>query len=182
MIVVIVSKLQKLREITWDELMPVGEEERLEQLYTEYFTQREKEMRAMLEASEAGDKNAAIDLANSIIEGSANDTMEQLGTFNTVSELNGQNIRLPGFVVPFDFNAENAYTEFLLVPYFGACLHTPPPPPNQIVYVKAAPPATVYDIRDPVWVEGVLKTGEFNSDIGDSAYELTMSKIEPYAY
>jgi hypothetical protein len=108
--------------------------------------------------------------------------MDQIGTFNVVEELDGLNIRLPGYVVPLDFSADGVYREFLLVPYFGACLHTPPPPPNQIVYVKASPAAKVGSIYEPVWVEGIMKTGKFTSETGNSAYELTLSNIEAYEY
>jgi len=76
---------------------------------------------------------------------------------------------VPGYVVPFDFSADAEHKEFLLVPYFGACLHTPPPPPNQIIFIKADPAAKILDIEDPVWIEGTLSTGEFKSDLGDSS-------------
>lgn len=167
-------------EITWEELMPQGEEERLAQLYEDFYNELDQRMADAAEAAQqSGDTEA---LVAAITEGSAGDTMEQIGTYNVVSELNGTAIRLPGYVVPFDFSADAEYREFLLVPYFGACLHTPPPPPNQIVFVKADPAATISNIYDPVWVEGVLKTGEFNSDLGNSAYELTLSKVEAYVY
>lgn len=54
-----------------------------------------------------------------------------------VKALDGQNIRLPGYIVPLEVSEEGRTTEFLLVPYFGACIHVPPPPSNQIVHVKA---------------------------------------------
>ena len=58
-----------------------------------------------------------------------------------VKSLDGQNIRLPGYIVPLEVNEEGRTTDFLLVPYFGACIHTPPPPANQIVLVVPAKPA-----------------------------------------
>ncbi len=166
-------------ELTWEQLMPKGEEDVLTQLYADYYEELDKRLAQEAGAAGSGD---AQDLISAITEGSANDTMEQIGTFNVVNELNGLTVRLPGYVVPFDFNAQANYREFLLVPYFGACLHTPPPPPNQIVFVKADPAANIGDIYEPVWVEGVLKTGQFNSDLADSAYELTLNKVEAYVY
>jgi hypothetical protein len=91
-------------------------------------------------------------------------------------------VRMPGYIVPLDFSAESKHTEFLLVPYFGACLHSPPPPPNQIVFVTANPPASIPDIYEPVWLEGEMKTGRFDTDMANSAYELKLSKLEPYEY
>ena len=172
-------------EIMWEELMPQGEEERLEELYAQYYEELEKQFAETATQNASGDDAASTstqDLVAAITEGSANDTMDQIGTFNVVTELNGKSIRIPGYVVPFDFNAQSEYKEFLLVPYFGACLHTPPPPPNQIVLVKADPAASISDIYEPVWVEGTLTTGEFNSELADTAYELALSKIEAYVY
>ncbi|MEP1230720.1 MAG: DUF3299 domain-containing protein [Litorimonas sp.] len=160
--------------------MPEGEDQRLEELYAEFFEKQEKQYREQLTLSQAAKVDA--DIVSLIDEGSAQDTMEQIGTYNVVENLNGAKVRLPGYVVPLDFNASSEYDEFLLVPYFGACLHTPPPPPNQIVYVKSAKAAKIANITEPVWIEGVMKTGQFGSDLGSSAYELTLSKLEPYEY
>ena len=152
-------------------------------MYEEFYEQLRLDMVSRSERlQDATPTEGEMDLSMLIAEGSAADTMAQIGTFNVVEDLDGLQIRLPGYVVPLDFSAEGNYDEFLLVPYFGACLHTPPPPPNQIVYVKADPRAEVKSIYEPVWVEGTLKTGKFESDTGDSAYELTLSKIEAYEY
>lgn len=167
-------------DLAWEDLMPEGEEERLEALYTDFYDEFEKRMlsdqQSLIDAAEGEDMAALV------TEGSANDTMEQIGTFNVVEDLDGVRVRLPGYVVPFDFSADAEHAEFLLVPYFGACLHTPPPPPNQMLFVKADPAAKIEDIYEPVWLEGTISTGRFDSDLGNSAYELTLSKIEPYAY
>ena len=175
-------------EITWEELMPEGEEDRLTELYTSYYEAVEQAMSREADAAGGGgsssseDTGDTQDLVATIAEGSAADTMEQIGTYNVVEALDGMSVRLPGYVVPFDFSAEAAYGEFLLVPYFGACLHSPPPPPNQIVFVKAEPAARIQNIFEPVWVEGTLKTGRFDSELANSAYELTLDKVEVYEY
>ena len=39
-------------------------------------------------------------------------------------ELNGAYITMPGYIIPFDISAEGV-TSFMLVPYVGACIHTP---------------------------------------------------------
>jgi len=180
-----------LKEITWEDLMPEGEDAVLEQLYTDYYAALEEKARSTtlepepngdaVDGTNGTDDQSAFDI-NSIAEGAENDTMEQIGSFNVVKALNGQKVRIPGYIVPLDFNANSAYIEFLLVPYFGACLHTPPPPPNQIIYVKIDEntPAKVESIYDPVWIEGVLTTGEFSSDLANTAYELNLTNIENY--
>jgi hypothetical protein len=97
----------------------------------------------------------------------------------TVAAMNGAAIRLPGFVVPLEQSREGI-TEFLLVPYHGACIHTPPPPANQIVHVKVKEP--IRDIRSmsAVWVTGVLQTVRKDSGLGVSGYALELARIEPY--
>jgi len=168
-------------EIAWEDLMPAGEDELLESLYVEFYQNLEKKMFQNSTSLAEAARQQGTDITT-IAEGSADDTMEQIGTFNVVKDLNGKRIRVPGYVVPFDFSADAEHKEFLLVPYFGACLHTPPPPPNQIILVKAETAAKITNIEDPVWLEGTLKTGEFLSDLGNSAYELELSKLEPYEY
>jgi len=167
--------------LVWEDLMPVGEDALLAELYSEFYEEMESKMRQQMTLADAAreDNTAVTDI---ISEGSAQDTMEQIGTYNVVDSLNGEKIRIPGYVVPLDFSAKSEHTEFLLVPYFGACLHTPPPPPNQIVFVKADPAAKIPNIYDPVWLEGTMKTGKFSSELGNSAYELSLSKLEPYEY
>lgn len=167
-------------EITWEDLMPEGEDELLESLYVEFYEEFERKMfRNSTSLIDAANEDPGL---SSIAEGSASDTMEQIGTFNVVKDLDGKRIRVPGYVVPFDFSANAEHKEFLLVPYFGACLHTPPPPPNQIILVKSELAAKIENIEEPVWLEGTLKTGEFLNDLGNSAYVLNLSKLEPYEY
>jgi hypothetical protein len=102
----------------------------------------------------------------------------QFGTFDVVEELDGKTIRIPGFMVPFDINEMSEVTEFLLVPYFGACIHVPPPPPNQIVYVTTE--EAVPFGWEPVWLEGVLETKTNVNNMGSAAYTLNLTKLEPY--
>ena len=96
-----------------------------------------------------------------------------------VRELNGQKVRLPGFVVPLDFEGVEI-SEFLLVPYFGACIHVPPPPSNQIVYVKTVASYPLQGLFDPVWVTGEIRTDAYPNGLGDAGYTLQATIIEPY--
>ena len=96
-----------------------------------------------------------------------------------VGELDGRQVRLPGFVVPLDFQ-EMETSEFLLVPYFGACIHVPPPPSNQIVYVRTVAGYPLEELFDPVWVTGVIRTQAHLNEIGDAGYTMQATIIEPY--
>lgn len=62
----------------------------------------------------------------------------------------------------------------------GACIHSPPPPPNQIIFITADPAVRIDDIWTAYWIEGVLSAKTSESKLADAAYTLTMSKIELY--
>ncbi len=97
-----------------------------------------------------------------------------------VADLNGKRVRLGGYVVPLDFDATKV-TEFLLVPFVGACIHVPPPPANQIVYVKAPQGITIKGQFDPVYVTGTLSTeGQFTG-LADTGYSLTADAVDAKA-
>ena len=117
-----------------------------------------------------------------IAEGSAADQMIQIGTFNTVPELNETKVRIPGYTVPFEFGANAEIKEFLLVPYYGACLHAPPPPPNQTVFVIAEESVRLRDLAQAVWIEGTLFTQTQESELADAAYTIRVDRIEKYEY
>ncbi len=100
---------------------------------------------------------------------------------DTLKKLDGKLVRLPGFVVPLDdFQEEGA--EFLLVPYYGACVHTPPPPPNQIVMVEMSGRKSIkLNLFDAVWMSGRLKISSIESPYGTVGYQLEGMKVEPYS-
>jgi hypothetical protein len=114
----------------------------------------------------------------------AQELMEKLKTLwaeaPVVPELDGKRVRIPGFVVPLDMEASRI-GEFLLVPYYGACIHVPPPPMNQTVYVKL-PPELAFEgeMFDTVWVTGTLKVTPTSSELADAGYRIDGSAIDPY--
>ncbi|NLS12427.1 DUF3299 domain-containing protein [Vibrio sp. SM6] len=94
-------------------------------------------------------------------------------------ELNGSLVKIPGFVVPLE-GTEDQITEFLLVPYFGACIHVPPPPPNQIIYVNFPKGAPVTELWDVVYVIGTLRTEVVSLDLAETGYALEGLELAPY--
>lgn len=96
-----------------------------------------------------------------------------------VEALNGQLVKIPGFVVPLEGTAELT-TEFLLVPYFGACIHVPPPPSNQIVYVTFKDGVAIEDLYDAIWVTGTLSTAGWKGDIASVGYKLEGQAVAPF--
>jgi len=91
----------------------------------------------------------------------------------------GQVVRIPGFVVPLE-DGKEGLREFLLVPYFGACIHSPPPPANQIIHVLPRTPAKGVRSMDTVWVSGVLATGRTDTYMGASSYRIEATQVAPY--
>ncbi len=97
-----------------------------------------------------------------------------------VRALDGARVRLPGYIVPLETRRDGLVTEFLLVPYFGACIHVPPPPANQIVHVRTAAGVVQEALYQPYWVEGTLKVEQSRSDIAVSGYTLQPERIFLY--
>lgn len=113
-------------------------------------------------------------------------SMEHVGSMAQVApnaplieSLDGTLAKIPGFVVPLEGDAESI-TEFLLVPYFGACVHVPPPPSNQIVYVKFDEGVPVDNLYDAVWVTGTLSTEGWTGDIASVGYTMAGISLSPF--
>jgi hypothetical protein len=97
-----------------------------------------------------------------------------------VESLDGKRVKLPGFVVPIEGDGKKL-SEFLLVPYYGACIHVPPPPANQTVYVKVLKAdAKIREAFDTVWVTGILSAKSFDSDLATAGYQLEAEEVAPY--
>ena len=192
--------------ITWDDLMPQvepiedpfqGVSEEL--IYDIWAVQRGRsdlelgfiregtEDHADLQKLEAGLSEKGIDVDQVLVRlAEAEAEIDRRGQL-VVPELEGTVIRMPGYALPLEYS-ETGVTEFLLVPYVGACIHTPPPPPNQIVYVKTDRPHLVENLYDPVWITGqitlerssrALSFVDGQADIA-TGYKLNAVVIEPY--
>jgi hypothetical protein len=168
------DELDKLKPTTfetidWDDLMP---EEDLNALMNppNYFDQIE----------DSAFENQTIDQIQSQLTASIDDRYQQaLVSKNIIKAMDGRAIRIPGFVVPLEFD-EETITEFFLVPYFGACIHSPPPPPNQIIYVHAPNGLELNTLYDPFWISGKLSTKLVENYMATAAYSMQMQSYEDY--
>ena len=194
------------REITWDDLIPAEAE------FDDPFTRLSDDqlfeltlvaqVRDRLDAGEEIDEDLRDDYNEYVASLEAQEvdidgllamreevTRQRIAkTYLANEQLDGQRIRMPGYLLPLEF-AGKKVNEFLLVPYVGACIHTPPPPPNQIVHVTAK---SGYQsdggLYTPVWVDGVMKTERSDSSLSfvdgssdiQSAYALEASSVTPY--
>lgn len=106
---------------------------------------------------------------------------EMLKSSPVNTDLNGKVVKLPGYVVPLETDGRKS-SQFLLVPYYGACIHVPPPPANQTVYVttKDKKGAAIRRLFDVVWVTGVMKAQKLSTDMADAGYTIDAVKVEPY--
>ena len=106
----------------------------------------------------------------------------QTGSIAVNRKLSETKVKIPGFVVPLVVNDNGVVSEFFLVPYFGACIHVPPPPPNQIVYVKLVGSGGVRlaSEEDAYWVTGTLHTQTNGTSLAKAAYTLDASRMELY--
>jgi hypothetical protein len=97
------------------------------------------------------------------------------------NDLDGRTISIPGFVVPLEFDSAHRVTRFFLVPYFGACIHFPPPPPEQMIYVVMPKGFALKSMYDAFTLTGRIKVGgKRNATTGTANYTLLASAIAPY--
>lgn len=160
------------REIEFADLLPDADFKALSNPPEALKNVQEGSMEDQIEAA-VGDAVAQKDQP-------ATDWDRALQSTNVRPEFNGQKIRIPGFVVPIEFDDDQVVTEFFLVPYYGACIHLPPPPPNQLILMQSAKGVKMDTIYDPFWVEGTLYSEVKTNDIATSAYRMTVDRIEPY--
>lgn len=119
-------------------------------------------------------------LGNALSAESAPAARQQAPDAPVVKSLDGQQIKLPGYIVPLEVSEEGRTTEFLLVPYYGACIHVPPPPSNQIVHIFSEMGVRIEDLYQPYWIEGKLQVRASSSELADAGYQMEAEKI--YAY
>lgn len=107
--------------------------------------------------------------------------MEEWKNAPANEKMDGQLIKIPGFIAPLDWEGDTELKEFLLVPYFGACIHLPPPPPNQIIYVKLEKPLKGLRAMDTIWAYGTISIEKNDSgSMGASGYSMKVDKVESY--
>lgn len=124
---------------------------------------------------------ATIDkLTSTLLEREQKQTEVKLSA-PVVMDLNQKDVRIPGYIVPLDMSKEGTVKEFLLVPFLGACIHVPPPPPNQIIHVTSEKAVIQADaLYEPYWITGKLTIAQVSTDIAEASYALKASQITLY--
>lgn len=114
----------------------------------------------------------------------ANDTWRPVFDANAMklnTELDGEIVRLPGYIIPLELGADGV-TSFVLVPYVGACIHVPPPPANQLVFVTTETPWPNDSLWNAIWVTGRLTAKVQSMELADIGYEIAADEIEAYRW
>jgi hypothetical protein len=114
------------------------------------------------------------------IDHTGNTRMPQVGSFNTVQALDGKHVRLPGYVVPLQTDDSGRMSEFFFVPFYGACIHVPPPPPNQMLFAKMARPIKTPDIYTAMSIVGTLRTSKHDDALASAAYSINDASLSIY--
>lgn len=122
----------------------------------------------------------ASQISNALEQAGDSRYQQALISTNIKSEFNNRRVKIPGFIVPVAFSEEQNVTSFFLVPYFGACIHVPPPPPNQIIFANYEKGLKLESLYDPFWIEGTLRTDLVAMDIATAAYAMTVDGISEY--
>ena len=152
------AKAAGIKEINWDALMPTNW----------------NPMKSM-EAINLGAMNDGDPRAQKALE----QMREAWNNAPVSSALNGTHVRIAGFVVPLE-GQRGEVSEFLLVPYFGACIHSPPPPSNQIIHVFPAMPLAGVKAMDTVWVNGVIETTRSETGMGSAGCRMKAESVAPH--
>lgn len=105
---------------------------------------------------------------------------DEIMTGRVVPEMSQVKGRIPGFVVPLKTSGDMRIHEFFLVPYYGACIHVPPPPPNQIIHVTFKEGFELRALTEPVWIEGTLVIENTENEFGESSYSMDAMSVSRY--
>jgi len=165
---------EEAKELSWDDLAPEG--------YFESFQQKQQSILSdSFDSFGDGINFESIDDGSEEAQKAYEELQASLRSAPIVPELDGQYVKLAGFIVPLAFDFENGtFDEFLLAPYFGACIHVPPPPSNQIVHVKTSKPLDQKWLDDAAWVRGTMTTKSVNSEYGSASYSMKDVEIDVY--
>lgn len=151
------------KELVWPDFIP----DDFVQPENPFATMSQEEIDKLLDGSD--ESNAILD--------------ELEAEFNyapVVPELDGLRVRFPAYITPLDFDGQTEFKEFLLVPYVGACMHTPPPPANQVVHAQSEKIIKSKGMYEPVWATGIIHAETVTSAIAESGYRLDVESIKPY--
>lgn len=153
----------EVQEIAWDDLIPEG----FVQPENPFMTMTQEEADKLMDGSD--ESNAEIARLEA-----------EFNYAPTVSGLDGLRVKIPAYITPLEYDFQTSIKEFLLVPYVGACMHTPPPPANQVVFAESENAIQFEGMYEAVWATGVIRTETVQSVLAETGYRLEVEAIQPY--
>ncbi|MDD2942394.1 MAG: DUF3299 domain-containing protein [bacterium] len=166
---------EEFKTIEWTDLMPKDDLDALLNPPKSLF-----DIPDGSDEDQIGGKLANSKTANKEKDPVAERYQQALTSERILPEFDGRKIKLAGYIVPLDFDDKQALKDFFFVPYFGACIHVPPPPPNQLIYAKYPQGLKQKEFYEPVWLSGTVKVETTENDMGTAAYSMTVEKVEVY--
>jgi hypothetical protein len=164
------TDLSNFEEIEWTELMPAEDLEAL-QNPPDYI----------MDIEEGSAEDKVVNQGEKPTDMFFDDEYQRaLLSTTVVSEMDGKAIRIPGFIVPLEFNDDKTVSQFFLVPFFGACIHVPPPPPNQVIHVTSSNGVKLENLYTPHWVSGVVNSVFIENEIASATYAMDAVDVEVY--
>ena len=164
------TDLSDFEEIEWTELMPAEDLEAL-QNPPDYI----------MDIEEGSAEDKVVNQGEKPTDMFFDDEYQRaLLSTTVVSEMDGKAIRIPGFIVPLEFNDDKTVSQFFLVPFFGACIHVPPPPPNQVIHVTSSNGVKLENLYTPHWVSGVVNSVFIENEIATATYAMDAVDVEVY--
>lgn len=154
----------ELTELQWDDLIP----DDFVQPENPFETMSQEEIDKLLDGSDES-------------EAELRRLEEEFNYAPVVEELDGKRVKIPAYITPLEFDGNTRFDEFLLVPYMGACIHTPPPPANQVVHAKSPETIEVESVYEPVWAIGIIRAETVKSALAESGYKLEVEEVLPYS-
>jgi len=148
-----------VRPVTWDDLTPPLSPE---------------------QKSAAAELNMRIDQMS---DAQISRALELVGSGGSkvIEELDGEKISIMGYLLPLDYESTDAKT-FVLVPFIGACVHVPPPPPNQVIYVEYEKGVPMKALEENMWtpfrVTGTLRAVSAMTDLAEVGYQMTAASVK----
>ncbi|MGK7907944.1 MAG: DUF3299 domain-containing protein [Synechococcus sp.] len=210
-LLVILARGENTRQLAWEDLAPqvaftdpfqdLSSEQQSKMGFLYWMIQRQKiepplDPQELEVLSEQFDSDwqaliaEGVDIDSLVAQQEEIDRRLAIADNTMVDELDSTSVAIPGYALPLEFAENNRVTEFLLVPYVGACIHVPPPPPNQIVYVQSERGIKMNSLFEPVMVTGQISVQQSEQDLTfvdgsaniDVGYSLQANAIEAYDY
>jgi hypothetical protein len=135
------------------------------------------EWEQLIPVEEVENARLATAFAMRRIDHSSEERAPQFGSFKTVGTLDGRRVSLTGYVVPLETDDQGRMTDFFLVPTIGACIHVPPPPPDQMIYVHLTQAIPAPELGDAGSLQGILRTTTHDAALASAAYSMDEAKL-----